>query len=366
MKILLDAHYIGSHAGGNETYTRSLINGLREAASPHEITLLAHREHTGNAALRGFAVRPLAMHSSYIRVPLLLPLAALRTGADLLHIQYTAPPWCPCPYVVTMHDLVAYKLPETMPFRDRHRLRLLSGNTLRRAAHIFTVTHAMRQEITTFFEIDPARISVTPNALDPLYAPVEDEATRAAVRAKYALPEQYILFVGLLQPRKNLARLARAFAMLVAEGFPHDLVITGKRAWLFGEMLREMESLGLSRRLHFTDYVDQADLPALYSMADCFAFPSLYEGFGIPVTEALACGTPVVASTDPALVEVSGGAALYPDPRDVDSIAAALRKALGDTAWRGEARVAGMAHVRQYTAANLAQAALAGYAPAIS
>jgi glycosyltransferase involved in cell wall biosynthesis len=365
MKLLLDAHYIGSHAGGNETYTRNLINGLRDVAPAHEITLLTNRGHEHDATLRGFPARPLAMHSAYVRVPLLIPLAALRTHADLLHIQYTAPPWCPCPYVVTMHDLVAFKLPQTMPFRERHRLRLLSGNTLRRAARIFTVTHAMRREISEHFQIDPARIDVTPNALDPIYTPVEDEAARAAARAKYALPERYVLFVGLLQPRKNLARLARAFAKLVAEGLPHSLVITGKRAWLYGDMLEEMQSLNIASRLHYTDYVDRDDLPALYSMADCFAFPSLYEGFGIPVIEALACGTPVVASSDPALVEVSGGAALCPDPHDVDAIAAALRCALTDTAWRATARAQGLAHIQQYTAQNLGLAALGGYERAL-
>lgn len=366
MRLLLDAHYIGARAGGNETHTRNLIHGLRAVGCPHELTLLLRPDQMGTPIAEGFAARPLAVHSSYLRVPFVVPLEALRTRAELLHIQYTAPPWCPCPYVVTMHDLVAFRLPESMPFMDRHRLRLLSRNTLRRAARIFTVTHAIKEEISGYFDIDPARIDVTPNALDPIYEPVDDEAARATVRAKYRLPEQYVLYVGLLQPRKNLARLARAFAALVREGYPHSLVITGKRAWLYGDMLREIEALGIADRLHFTDYVDREDLPALYSMADCFAFVSLYEGFGIPVIEALACGTPVVASSDPALREVSGGAALCPDPLDVEAIAAALRQALGDAAWRTDARARGLAHVRQYTVENLARAALDGYARAIA
>lgn len=365
MNLLLDAHYIGAHAGGNETYTRNLVAGLRAIRPPHTITLLMQRGHEHDASVRGFATRALRVHSAYLRVPFAIPLAVARTKADLLHIQYTAPPWCPCPYVVTMHDLVAFKLPETMPFRDRHRLRLLSGRTLRRAARVFTVTHAMKRSIADHFGLDPARIDVTPNALDAIYRPVTDEAVRAAARAKYALPEHYVLFVGLLQPRKNLSRLAQAFAQLVKEGFSHTLVITGKRAWLYDGMLAEMESLGIASRLHFTSYVDRDDLPALYAMADCFAFPSLYEGFGIPVIEALACGTPVVASSDPALTEVSGGAALCPDPRDVDAIAAALRRALTDTAWRAAARAHGLAHVAQYTPENTARAAVAGYEAAL-
>lgn len=365
MNILIDAHYIGSHAGGNETYTRSLIAGLREVNTPHEISLLTQREYRQDPALCGFPARPLAIHSSYVRVPVLIPWEAFRSHADLLHIQYTAPPWSPCPFVVTMHDLVSFKFPETMPFMDRHRLRLLSSNTLRRAARIFTVTHAMRREISDYFQIDPGRIDVTPNAVAPIFRPMEDEAIHTEARKKYGLPERYILFVGLLQPRKNLRRLARAFSQLIKEGFQQSLVIVGKRAWLYGDMLRDIEALGIADRLHFTGYVDREDLPALYSMADCFAFPSLYEGFGIPVIEALACGTPVVASSDPALTEVSGGAALCPDPHDVDAIAAALGRALTDAAWRDTARTQGLAQIQQYTAANLAHAAVAGYERAL-
>lgn len=361
MKILLDAHYIGSQAGGNETYTRSLVEGLRHADCRHDVTLLMDPSRVSDPITAGFKVRSLHLHSAYLRVPFVLPYEALRAKADLLHMQYTAPPWSPCPYVVTMHDIVAFRLPESMPFRDRHRLRLLSRNTLRRAARVFTVTRAMKREITEHFDIDPDRIDVTPNANDPAFVPIESGAAFARVREKYALPNDYVLYVGLLQPRKNIARLARAFAKLVREGFPHALVIVGKKAWLYGDMLREIQSLGLESRIHFTGYAAHDDLPVIYSMADVFAFVSLYEGFGIPVTEALACGTPVVASTDPALMEVSGGAALYPDPLDVDSIAAALRRALTDGGWRAEARARGLAHVKQYTAEALGRAVLQGY-----
>jgi len=361
MKILVDAHYIGARAGGNETHTRSLLEGLRRVQCPHTLRVLMRPDHCDDPIAAGFEVQPLRVHSSYLRVPFVVPFEALRARADLVHIQYTAPPWCPCPFVVTMHDLVAFRLPESMPFMDRHRLRLLSSNTLRRAARIFTVTHAMQREISDYFQINPARIDVTPNALDPIFRPVDDEATRATMRAKYRLPEQYLLYVGLLQPRKNLARLARAYAQLVREGFPHALVITGKKAWLYDEMLREIETLGLESRIHFTDYVAHEDLPTLYSAASAFAFVSLYEGFGIPVIEALACGTPVVASTDPALVEVAGGAALHAEARDTDAITAQLRRALSDTAWQAEARTRGLAHVQQYTVEALGRAALDGY-----
>jgi len=366
MRILIDAHYLGSRAGGNETYTANLLAGLRRIHPPHAISALVNKElHGLEGAAAGFPTVPLASHSAYLRVPFLIPLAA-RGRADLLHVQYTAPPWAPCPYVVTMHDLVAFKLPESMPFVDRHRLRLFTENTLRRARRIFTVTEAMKREIATHCDIDPDRIDVTPNALARGFAPVEDAAQLAAVRARYALPERFVLYLGLLQPRKNLVRLAAAFQQLARRGLDHTLVIAGRRAWMHEEIFRGIAALGLGDRVRFTDYVAQEDLPALYSAADAFAFVSLYEGFGIPVIEALACGTPVVASTDPALVEVAGGAAIHCDPHSTDAIADGLAQALTDATLRARLRPAGIAHARTYTVERLAGAALTGYERALA
>ena len=364
--IGIDAHYIGARAGGNETYMRNLLAGLAQVCPYARITALTSQViHRQGGETAGFPTAPIPTDSSYLRVPFVLPWMAKKYRLDLLHVQYTAPPICPVPYVVTMHDIVAFRFPESMPFLDRHRLRRMSRSTLKRARRIFTVTEAMRTEISSTFHIDPAQIDVVPNALAPIYNETITDARREAVRQKYTLPEKYILYVGLLQPRKNLMRLAEAFARLREEGLEHTLVIVGKRAWLYGAMLENMEALNLWDHLQFTDYVDTEDLPVLYNLADVFTFVSLYEGFGIPVIEALACGTPVLASTDPALMEVTGGGALYPDPLDIEDITEKLRVLINDTELRKDLVAKGQDHIKKYSIGNMGQAAETGYKAAL-
>lgn len=366
-RIGIDAHYLGQRAGGNETHVRTLLQGLAAIDSTLDFRVYLHPDaapDTPDAA--GFRTAPIPFRSSYLRVPFALPWLGKRDKLDLMHVQYTAPPIMPTPYVVTMHDAVAFRFPESLPFADRHRLRMMTRNTLRRSRRVFTVTEAMRREISTRFHIDPTRITVTPNALTPGMAPVLDDTRREAVRARYGLPDRFILYVGQLQPRKNLGRLVQAYTHLAKEGLPQDLVITGKAAWLYDATFEAVRHSDLEHRIHFTDYVPQADLPVLYSLAEVFAFVSLYEGFGIPVIEALACGTPVIASTDPALVEVAGGGAMHVDPLDVSALAAGLGRLCGDEELRSALVKQGQPHARTYTPEAMARAAVAGYEDALS
>ncbi len=366
MKIGIDAHVLGTQAGGNETYMRQLLHALASAESGLDFLAYVNRNaHERGESAAGLPTAPIPIRSSYLRVPLGLPWLVKQTRADLLHVQYTAPPWCPCPFVVSMHDIVAWRFPESMPFADRHRLRLLSGRTLRRAARVFVLTEALRDEIIAEFNLSPSLFDVVQPPSDPLFRPVENADETARVKAKYGLPEDYVLYVGLLQPRKNLARLAEAFARLRERGLDPSLVIVGKHAWLYQEMLEKIDALGLGDRIHFTGYVDREDLPALYSRAAAFAYLSLYEGFGIPVLEALACGTPVLASTDPALVEVAGGAAHHVDPLDVDAIEEGLATVLTDSELRNRLRTEGPHRAAYFTVERMAEAAIAGYQKAM-
>lgn len=364
-RIGIDAHYLGQRAGGNETHVRHLLHGLRACYPTEDLRVYLHPD-AGVDSVEDFPASPIPVRSSYLRVPLALPWLTHRDKLDLLHVQYTAPPIMTRPYVVTMHDAVAFRFPESLPLADRHRLRLLSRNTLRRARRVFTVTEAMRRELSENFDLDPARIDVTPNALGTEMRPVADTAVLDRARERYGLPERFILYVGQLQPRKNLARLVEAYAALAEQGLPHDLVITGKPAWLTSDTFRAARQSKLRDRIRFTDYVAQEDLPALYTLADVFAFVSLYEGFGIPVIEALACGTPVLASTDPALTEVAGGGALHVDPVDTTAIASALARLCDDAALRARLVEQGQPHARRYTPEALGRAALAGYRNALS
>lgn len=366
MRIGIDAHVLGSRAGGNETYMRNLLEALRAHAPNTDLITFVNAALHGQADVAsGFPTRPIPFRSSYMRVPFGLPWAVRQTRVDVLHVQYTAPPWCPCRFVISMHDIVALRFPESMPFADRHRLRLLSGNTLRRAARVFVLTNALRDEIAEYYHVPQERFDLVQPVSDPLYCPITDTEILKTAQQKYKAPGEYLLYVGLLQPRKNLVRLAQAYARVRERGIRIPLVIVGKRAWLYGEMLEAIEALQLGDALIFTDYVDREDLPALYSGATAFAYISLYEGFGIPLIEALACGTPSLASTDPALVEVAGGAALHTDPLDVEAITDALMKVITDSSLQEKLKREGPLQARRFTSEAMARAAVEGYRKAV-
>jgi glycosyltransferase involved in cell wall biosynthesis len=362
MRVGVDAHALGTGAGGNESYMRALLRALTTQAPNLDLVALVGSKYTASAdGFPTLRTHPLAFKSSYARVPIGLPWAAWRAGLDILHVQYNAPPWCPCPYVTSVHDLCWERYPEFLPTRDRIRLQRLMPGTIRRAAQVFVLTDAMKVEISAAYAIPQDRFTVVSPAVDARFAPVSDPARLAAVRAKYSLPPEYVLYVGALQPRKNLARLATAFARLKDKGLTQRLVVVGRRAWLYGEMLAQIEALNLGDRLVFTGYVDGADLPALYGGADLFTYVSVYEGFGIPVLEALACGTPALVSHDPAIREVAGNAALVCDPLDVDSIEAGLIRGLSDPGLRATLAEAGPRRAKTYSDNAMAAAAASGY-----
>ncbi len=196
--------------------------------------------------------------------------------------------------------------------------------------------------------IPAERIAVIPLGVEPGFRPIHDETFLAALRHKYALPAQVILYVGTLEPRKGLDTLIAAFATL-ADGFPHDLVIAGKRGWYTEGLFRQVAQLGLGDRVHFTDYVPAEDLPGLLNLAEVFVFPSRYEGFGLPPLEAMACGVPVISSDAASLPEVVGDAGLLVSPGDPAALAAALRRVLLDAALRARLRVEGPERARLFT-----------------
>ncbi len=359
MNIAIDAHPLGTHAGGNETFIRRLLEGIRAVGCSHQIVALVNPDFPEGSAVAGFPAYRLPRRSSVHRVMIGLPKVCRDVRADLLHVQYIAPPQCPCPFVVTLHDMSWLRVPDTMPTLDRWRLRTLVPSTLRRAARVFVVSQAMKTEAINLYGVPEEKVDWTPNSVDTSFRPMPEQAEM--VRQKYALPASFILYVGALQPRKNLLRLAAACSMLAQKGFPHRLVIVGKRGWLHRRVDAELlpfEQAGYVRRI---GYVDKDDLAPLYSAADVFAYVSLYEGFGLPVLEAMACGTPVVTSTDPALAEVAGNAAILCDPTDMDSIALALERVLTEKTLQERLRQAGLQRAQEFSITRMATAALEGY-----
>jgi glycosyltransferase involved in cell wall biosynthesis len=226
----------------------------------------------------------------------------------------------------------------------------------------------VRDDITRTYRISEERITVTPLAAAPRFAPVTDEAKRRRVRERYGLTGEYILAVGSIQPRKNLVRLIRAYTRLscshVAGNLP-SLVLVGKKAWLFAETIRAAKASGLGKKVIFTGYVPESDLPLLYTDALCFVYPSYFEGFGLPPLEAMSCGTPVITGNRTSLPEVVGDAALMVDPFNEEAITDALRLMIQDTELRHDLSRKGLEQARRFNWRETARLTLDAYEQAM-
>ncbi len=367
MRIAIDAHSVGTGLAGNETYIANLIEALVELDTTNSYTLyVTKREAVERYRARWphVTLRQTLPHSPLVRVPLTLVVELRRHPVDLLHVQYTAPPFAPCPVVATIHDLSFEHLPETFHRRSRTQLRLTVRRTARRAAQIIVPSEHTRRDIIETYGLEPERVSSIPLAAAPHFAPVADEGERARVRRRYGIEDEHILALGSIQPRKNLARLIRAYAGLRrarAQAKLPQLVIAGRKAWLYEETLRALDESGEQERIILTGYVPEADLPALYSSALCFVYPSIFEGFGLPPLEAMACGTPVITGDRTSLPEVVGDAGLLVNPFDEEAIAEAIARVIDDRNLRATLRQRGLERARRFSWRATAQLTLAAY-----
>ncbi len=365
--IAIDAHTVGTGLAGNETYTTNLVEALAELDTQNRYTLYV----TKSEAFARFhdrwahvTVRRTLPHTPLIRIPVTLSAELRRRPVDLLHVQFTAPPLAPCPVVSTVHDLAFEHIPETFKRRSWMQLRLTARRTARSAAHLITPSAFSRDDVVRTYGIPPERITVTPLAAAPQYAPVRDEAVCRRVRERYGIAGDYILAVGSIQPRKNLVRLIRAYARLSqtqAEGTLPSLVIVGKKAWLFEETLRAWQGGEHAGRVIFTGYAPDADLPALYTGALCFVYPSYFEGFGLPPLEAMSCGAPVITGDRTSLPEVVGDAGLMFDPHDESALTGALTRMVNDADLRRTLRARGFAQAQRFTWRETARLTLVAY-----
>jgi glycosyltransferase involved in cell wall biosynthesis len=277
--------------------------------------------------------------------------AARRYRLDLLHDPHGIAPFLwparGVRRVVTIHDAFAYVYPQTHNRLDNWRFRWHLPRASRKADAVITVSDCSRNDLMRFLDLPPDKVRVTSEGVDPRFS-ITDTDAQQAVRARYRLPVRYLLYVGGLNARKNLARLFEAYARMRDDVPDVQLVIAGKRQWQTAEMEQAYQRLGLHGQVVFTGYVADTDLPALYGAAEAFVFPSLYEGFGLPPLEAMACGVPVVTSSAASLPEVVGDAALTVDPLDVDELARALTRVLLDAPLRTELRRKGLERARGF------------------
>ncbi len=233
------------------------------------------------------------------------------------------------PTVLTVHDLIFRHLPQHHKPLNRWYLNLTLPLFCRRATHIIAISECTRRDLMAAYDVTPGKITVIHEAADPRFRPQPSDPV-TAVRERYGLPPKYLLFVGTIEPRKNLTRLLHAFEALHDEQMTEALVVVGRRGWLCGDFFAELERSPVRDAVLLPGFVPDEDLPAVYAGAQALVFPSLYEGFGLPALEAMACGTPVACSNTASLPEVAGDAALYFDPGDEGSIIEALRPLLSD------------------------------------
>ena len=363
-RIAIDAHMVGTHETGNETYIRGLVGGLHTVDAYNAYLL-----YTTDPALLPprlvngrFQPRRISPGGNIPRVGYAMPRAARHDHLDLLHVTYTLPPFLRCRTVVTVHDISYAFFPQAFSRRDRLLLSVAVPSSMRRADRVITVSESARRDIIRHYRIAEHKIVAIPEAAEEHFTPIRACDDLARVRTRYQLPERYILAVGNLQPRKNLRRLIEAFAFLKgAERVPQRLVLVGKGLWRESEIFDDIRARGLEGEIIATGYVPDADLPALYSAADVFVYPSLYEGFGLPPLEAMACGTPVIASTASSLPEVVGDAALLVDPLHTGELVMALRRVLTDGALHQHLASAGVVRAAHFSWAETARRTLAVY-----
>lgn len=359
MLIGFEASALQGQKSGVGYYTENLLGAIARVAPQHNYVLFSNREVKGiypqDGSLRAhrrhaFPVRNIWMQSS-------LPLALRQTHPDVCHYpNYLAPLISGCPSVVTIHDMTLFITPRLHSFKKLALDRTLIPHVARKAAAIITVSNSARHDIVRFLKVPKGKVRVIPNAVSPMFRPVCDAAQLEATRRRYGLREPFILYVGTIEPRKNIARLAQAFAQLKRRGLPHKLALVGQPGWHVGPIFAEIERLGIKRDTLFTGYVPAEDLPALYSLAETMAFPSIYEGFGLPVLEAMACGAPVVTSRSSSLAEVAGDAALLVNPFCVDELADALYRLHKEPDLRAELRERGLNRAALFTWESAARA----------
>ena len=356
---------VGERETGNETYILNLVRGLMQVdTTSHYLLYSPHVESLKvlNPLPPNFAPMKVNPAPSAIRIPFGLPARVQADRVDVLHVTYVAPPIVSSRVVATVHDISYELFPETFSARDKAILKTLVPGTLRRADAVITVSESSKRDIVNHYGTSPDKIMVVYQSIAPNFRVLpKDDALRERL-GHFGIRGPYILAVGNLQPRKNLYRLILAYARLLRNGtYRGKLALVGKSKWQESSLFQLAHELGLDDQILFTGYVSDEDLVALYNGADVFVYPSLYEGFGLPPLEAMACGCPVVASDSSSLPEVVGDAGLLAPPQSDDAIAWAISRLVFEPGLRAELMARGLERVQRFSMTGAARQTLRLY-----
>jgi glycosyltransferase involved in cell wall biosynthesis len=371
MHIAINAHLLAHtrsfRRAGVSHHIEQVLHHLSQLDRRNQYTVYTTRGLDNSAlGLPGnFAVRSsfLPTINPRLRIPweqFLAPLLLRTSKASLYHGMLNVVPFaCPVPSVVTVHDLAFIRFPHTFRAYNRTYLDFATRISVKRASHVLTVSEYIKHEVVHLLGVPPERVTVTYNAAREHFRP-PDQQILARFRQSKDLPDQFVLYVGTLEPRKNLTTLLDAYAT-VARQHKAPLIVGGGKGWLYGPIFEQLERLGLREQVRFVGYIEEEELPLWYAAATAFAFPSIYEGFGMPPLEAMACGTPVVVANSASLPEVVGDAGLLVNPHDSEALAAALLRLLNEAELRAELRERGLRQARAFTWQEAAQRTLEVY-----
>jgi glycosyltransferase involved in cell wall biosynthesis len=349
MRIAIDATSIPRLMAGAGVYTDNLIRALARVDGDNEYVIFTRTDAFDDLTQERLSFR--IVHSAggsramrLIWEQSVLPYQLRARKIDVLHSPHHTTPMFPagCPRVVTFHDLTFFILPERYPRRRVIYFRSVSWAAAKVARMIVCPSHAIEEDIIRILHAPRTKVRAIAEAAAPAFRIIEDRSVLDRLRYNHVLPERFILSVGSLEPGKNRSTLIKAFAELRQRGIEHKLVVTGQRAWKYGPDYHLVEELGLKGDIIFTGYIAPEDMPALYNAADLFVFPSLYEGFGLPVVEAMACGVPVVTSNVSSIPEVAGDAASLVDPNDREALCDAMEQILRDPGLHAMLRTRGL------------------------
>ena len=361
MRLGIDFTSASRERAGIGRYARELIRALSRIDQTNSYVLFvprdAHAELLQFAWPSNFKIVRAPLTERYLaalwhraRVP--LPIETFIGAVDVFYSpDFLLPPTFARRKLVTVHDLSYVRVPECFPAPLLNYLNRAVPQSVARADMILADAASTQRDLIDVYRVPPEKIRVLYSGVDPRFHPNVSVESRARVR-ELTHSKPYLLSVSTIQPRKNYVRLIEAFAKITSDKLPItdlQLVISGAKGWMFEAVFQAVERLNLRDRVLFPDFVSDDDLPALYAGATLFVYPSLYEGFGLPVAEAMACGAPVVSSNASSLPEVGGDAVLYFDPRNVDAIAETIRRALSDESLQNDLRARGIAQAKKFS-----------------
>jgi len=328
MRFSVDAHAVGQHLTGNETYIRNLLSSF--AALDHEADFVTYISRDVMDEIPWRFQKRRVSQNPFRRLGVDLPRKLREDQPNLLHVQYTGPLFCSTPLIVSVHDVSFLEHPEYFTKFRSLQLRCTVQRTVQDSVCVLTPSEFSKRSILAAYRLDDRKVKVLPNGVSSAFRPLAREAAQSWVRSALNLSAPFVLTVSDLQPRKNHLGLIRAFEQLMRAHpeLPHHLILVGKETW-YSQVIRATAAKSeLRDRIHFTGFVSDQELLQLYGACDVFVYPSFYEGFGLPILEAMACGRAVACSNTSAMPEVADSAALLFDPCSTEDLFRAMRDLL--------------------------------------